>query len=212
MSIQTIIDSAQSITINRRAVVAQSVSRSQQIKTAERGYRVWKFTVSPSPGLKWENYRGMIEAIDNKDKITETQISLANNANMGWTVAYQGEFTQGALDAITISSVTGNSLTLTTLPTVSSTTIAFKAGDYIQPDGSRYPYTVVNTVLRGSGNTITLTVNRGMIADITLANAGILVGSQVTWRVVPVMLPDYTLTPGRFIAWSGDFELMEVIQ
>jgi hypothetical protein len=212
MSLQSVINHAQNIKIDRRAVVAQSLSRSQHIKTTERGYRLWRFTVTPSPGWKWADYRPTVEAIYNKDRITETEISLANNSNMAWTVAYQGEFTSGELSTITISAASGTSITLSNLPSVASSTIAFKAGDLIQPSGSRYPYVVTAPVTRGSGSTITLTVNRGVISDITLVGASILVGNNVTWRVIPMVLPAYNLTPGKLVNFDGDFELIEVIQ
>lgn len=212
MSIQTIIDSAQSIEINRRAIVAQTISRSQQIKTAERGYRAWKFIITPAGVLQWSTARSAIERLDNIDRITEEQITLANNAGMSWTTAYQGGFTSGALAAITISATTSNTLTLDNLPTTSSSTIAFKAGDFIQPNGSRYPYTVVNTVLRGTGNTITVQLNRGLLPDISMTGANILVGNQVSWRMVATKMPTYTLQPGKLVELNGTLELMEVIQ
>ena len=65
MSIQSIINNAQQIEIDRRRMVGQSISRSQRIKTAERSTsQPWKFKVSPPAQLSWTEGRVIAEAID----------------------------------------------------------------------------------------------------------------------------------------------------
>ena len=211
MSIQALIDDCQYLTINRRATTASTISRSKRLKTSERGYRVWEFNVVPSPGYQYDTNRDLLEQIDTVDRITEEQISFSNNSGLAYITEYKGDMSQLQADAITISSVSGTTITLTDLPTAGSSTILFAKGDYIQPAGSRYPYTVINTVYRGTETTVDVEVNRGVIEDITMAGASIYIGDAISWRVKALNMPTYSIAPGRHIVWEGDLLLMEVI-
>ena len=97
MSIQSMIDNAVSININRRAIVAQTISRSNRLKTSERGDRVWQFSITPTPGLKYETNRDLLEELDRVDRLLPETVSFSNNANLSWITAYKGELTQTQL-------------------------------------------------------------------------------------------------------------------
>jgi hypothetical protein len=225
MSIQNIINRAQQIEIDRRRMVGQSISRSQRIKTAERSTsQPWKFKVTPPAQLPWTTSRGFIELIDFNDRVNEYTISLNDVPGMNYITAYQGPLTQAQLDALTISTSTTATLILTTLPTigdaladtstvVTSATVIFAAGDIIQPDNSRYPYSVSAEVLRGSNTTTSVTLHRAIITSegINLVGHGLAVGNSATWRVVVAGLPTYTLIPMRQVQYTGDFELIEKV-
>jgi hypothetical protein len=214
MSIQTIIDRAQQIEIDRRRMVAQTISRSQRIKTAERSTsQPWKFKITPPGALIWTDNRGVIEVIDLNDRVNEYTISLNNNSKMNYITAYQGTATQAQLNAMTIYAVTTSSLVLTGLPSFSTSTILFNAGDYIQPANSRYPYTITANVLRGANTTTSVTLHRPIILseNITLTGQGVKVGNSCTWQVIVSGLPTYTLVPGKRVQYTGDFELVEKI-
>jgi len=214
MSIQNIINKAQQIEIDRRRMVGQSVSRSQRIKTAERSTsQPWKFKVTPPGQLPWTASRAFIEVIDLNDRVNEYTISLNDNSGMNYITAYQGAMTQAQLNALTISTSTTSTLVLTTLPTVSTSTVMFKAGDIIQPENSRYPYTITEQVLRGGDATISVTLHRPIITseNIYLVGQGVAVGNSATWRVIVTGLPTYALTPMRQVQYTGDFELIEKI-
>jgi hypothetical protein len=214
MSIQTIIDRAQQIEIDRRRMVAQTISRSQRIKTAERSTsQPWKFKITPPGALTWTDNRGVIEVIDLNDRVNEYTISLNNNSKMNYITAYQGMLTQALLNGMTIQAVTTSSLVLTGLPSVGATTTLFKAGDYIQPANSRYPYTITSDVLRGSNTTTSVLLHRPVILseNITLTGQGVKVGNSCTWQVIVSGLPSYTLIPGKRVQYTGDFELVEKI-
>lgn len=214
MSIQNIINKCQQLEIDRRRMVGQSISRSQRIKTAERSTsQPWKFKVTPPGQLPWTASRGFIEVIDLNDRVDEYEISLNAVSGMNYITAYQGSLTQVQLDALTISTSTTATLVLTTLPSVSSSTILFKAGDIIQPENSRYPYTVTAQVLRGTNTTTSVTLHRAIITSegINLVGQGVLVGNSATWRVIVTALPTYALTPMRNVQYTGDFELVEKI-
>lgn len=214
MSIQNIINGAQQIEIDRRRMVGQSVSRSQRIKTAERSTgQPWKFKVTPPGQLPWTASRAFIEVIDFNDRVNEYTISLNDNPGMSYITAYQGEMSQAQLDSLTISTSTTSTLVLTTLPTTATTAVLFKAGDIIQPDNSRYPYTVVSTVLRGASSTVSVPLHRAIITSegINLIGEGVRVGNSATWHVIVTGLPTYTLVPMQRVQYTGDFEFIEKI-
>lgn len=214
MSIQNIIDKAQQIEIDRRKIISQSISRSQRIKTAERSTaQPWKFKITPPGMLPWTASRGFIEVIDFNDRNTEYTISLNNNAGMNYITGYLGGITQGQLSSLTIQAVGTSTMTITDLPSVSSSTVVFARGDLIQPNNSRYPYTVVNTVLRGLTTTTSVTLNRPIISSegISLIGQGLKVGNSCTWRVLVTGLPTYQLVPMQRVQYTGDFELVEKI-
>ena len=214
MSIQNIINKAQHIEIDRKKFVGQTVSRSQRIKTAERSTaQPWRFKITPPAALMWAESRAFIEVIDMNDRINEYEISLNNNSAMNYITEYQGSMTQSQINNITIYSATTNTITLTNLPSVGSSTVIFAAGDFIQPANSRYPYTVTANVTRGVNTTTNVTLNRPIITseNIVLAGQGIKVGNTCTWQVVVATLPTYALIPNRQVQYTGDFELVEKI-
>jgi hypothetical protein len=214
MSLQTIIDRAQSIEIDRRRVVGQTISRSQRIKTAERASaQPWKFTVTPPGYLSWASSRDIVEVIDQADRVDEYTIKLSNTAGMNYITEYRGALTPVQLETITIQTVSTNTFTITNLPTVASNTVMFRPGDFIQPANSRYPYTVTETVTRGVTSSTNVTLNRNVITSesINLANQTLKVANSCSWRVVVSGLPTYQLTPMRLVQYTGNFELIERI-
>jgi hypothetical protein len=214
MSVQNIIDKAQQIEIDRRRVVGQTISRSQRIKTAERSTaQPWRFKITPPGSLPWTASRGFMEVIDLNDRVGEYTISLNNNPGLNYITAYMGELTQNQLNSLDIHAVNTNSLVITTLPSVSSSTVVFAQGDLIQPENSRYPYTVAQTVVRGLSTTTSVTVHRPIITSegVNLVGQGLAVGNSCTWRVVVAALPSYQLIPMRQVQYTGDFELIEKV-
>ena len=218
MSIQNIINKAQQIEIDRRKVVGQTISRSQRIKTSERASaQPWRFKVTPPPVLDWTSSRSFIEVIDFNDRSTEYTISLNSATGMQYITAYQGALNNTALGNLAVTGTTTSTLIVGTLPaidgTVTSSTVVFYAGDFVQPQNSRYPYSVTQTVVRGTGTTISVPLNRPIITseNITLTGNKVLVGNSVTWRVIVGALPTYSLIPSRRVQYNGDFDLIEKI-
>jgi hypothetical protein len=226
MSLQTIINSAQSIEFNRSAVVAQSVSRSGRLLTQARNWsKPWQFIVTPPAYLKWSTNRGVIEAILTADRHTEQTVSLATS----WLVPYRGDVTRtgGVLDYVTATAVSGTTLTID----VSSASIAdnayiFRAGDVIQFAGIgsdsltyRYPYVVTADVQKLTGNTTkTVTLNRGYLAQTnynplsaTNNQNKIKVGTACDWRVKLTKLPNVRYLPGELVEFTDTFEMIESV-
>lgn len=214
MSLQTIINKAQTIDFDRGRIITATVSRSQRLKTAERNAsQPWRWTVTPPGSLPWNTSRGIIEAIDYNDRDVEYTISLGNNPNQSYLVAYQGQLDSSQRSTITINTFTNSTLELGNLPSVSSSTFILKAGDFIQPNNSRYPYTVVNDVVRGSTSTVSVTTNRPVILSegISLIGQSLRWGADVTWRFVVLQKPTYSAVPYNRLQFNGDFVLMEKI-
>ena len=164
MSFQTILDISQTITVNNRRMVGQQYSRSGQVRTAQYVTSVpWVFTVKPHSFLYYPQVRDVIQTIDNLDRQTAATITFSSTT-LSWFTSYQGQLTSGQAAALTLASVpAANATTISVgnLPSVASSTIVFKAGDFLQL--GNYPYKVTTEVLRGSGSTVSVTLHRPVI-------------------------------------------------
>ena len=102
MSFQTIFEISQSISVQNRRTVGQQVSRSGQVRVAQYLTSVpWSFTVKPHSYLYYPQVRGVIQAIDNKDRQLPETITFASNL-LNWFTAYKGELVQAQVAAMTI--------------------------------------------------------------------------------------------------------------
>lgn len=216
MSIQTVINSAQTIEVSRPSLVATTMSRSGRLFTGTRNWaKPWRFTVEPKPIWRVADVRSVIEDIMTYDKHTEQSISLGSGG-AGWCVQYLGAApkTGNQLNNITFSSITGTTAVIGNLTGLTNGTYIFRKGDIIQPVGHRYPYVVTQDVQFTTGDTTkTFTVHRGYIpqTSYTLAGSGVLVGAGVSWRVKVSNLPSYKYVPGQLVEFTGAFELVESI-
>jgi hypothetical protein len=213
MSLQKIVDSAQSLEINRTRLVASTVSRNGRLLTASRNWvNPWRITVEPRPVWPWADYRQYFEPVINGDRLTTHTVLLGNTAP--WIIDYQGNVarTSNQLNApVVVQSVTGTTWTITTTGLTGQT--LFKAGDILQPVGHYYPYVVTaDTVI--SGNTTTVTTHRGYIpqTSYTIAGAALKVGAGCSWRVRVTGMPTYRMLPSRLAEFTGNFELTEVVE
>jgi hypothetical protein len=216
MSIQTIIDNATYIEINKRKVAASSVSRSGQLKTADRGVGVYGFVCGMHAGLTYSTNRGVLESLDTMDVINEANISLNNNTGMNYITAYQGDIEQAQLDNITMVGSNGANLYINCSGATGSGTL-FKAGDFIQPKGNtstyRYPYQVTSDVSFSVSANITVPVHRGVLPQTgtSITTGGLRVGNAVRFHVKSLNMPTYSIVPHDRIEFNNDFQLMEVI-
>lgn len=211
MSIQNIIDNAQNIEIDRRRVVGQTISRSERIKSAERASaQALKLTVSPQARFRYSEYRSVLENIQSTDRFQEQTVNLGQSHQ--YLTQYQGSLTPAQLNTMTVSVFTGTSVTFTNLPSVTSGTVIFKAGDWIQPAQSRYPYIITSQVSRGSLSVITATVHRSLITSESTTTTGtFFVGTATTIRVLVSDLPTFKTVQKDWAEWTGDFILVEKI-
>jgi hypothetical protein len=198
---QYIFDNAESISINRRSVVAQTQSRDGTVRTVSRGGQLWRFDVKLPDGISWQLLRPYIEAIDYADRYTVGTIQLDNPGYVSWLNAYRGNsanytgfaasWTQGA-----------SSITLTTSPTTTSG-FKFRAGDIIQL-GTGSVYSVRSDV---AFNSNTVNLNRPIL-DATGSGA-LQVAENVTWSVICTEMPSWTIFARDQVSWSSSFVFYE---
>jgi len=188
MSLQTIINHAETLEIDRRRVVGVQYTRSETAKTSETPTRnPWKFTITLPAALQYGENRALLEAIDQLDKSVPEIISFnagttsmvqgntqwvgkTASAGLGYLFAYQGGVLNidgtpnyAILNATTVTNFVGNQLTLTLPPkTITGGEVIFRAGDFIQIQGFPFPFTVRYDVV-SQANTqqqITVTTHR----------------------------------------------------
>ena len=216
MTLQVIIDSANSIEFDRRRIVSTSISRSQRIKTAERlTAQPWTFKITPAGAFKYGDNRGVLEVLYLNERTTEYTVRLANNPKLSYLTQYRGDLSTEQRTVLRTTATSTASITIDTLPAIAgditTATYVFKAGDFVQPANSRYPYTVTADVQRGSGTTVSLPLNRAIITseNTTITNQTLLIGTDTTMRLLVVDLPAYHLVPGGIVQFSGDFRVVE---
>ena len=219
MAYQTIFEIQQSMTVNNRRMIGQQVTRAGYVTVAQYLTAVpWVFTITPHNYLYYPQVRDVIQAIDNADRQTPENIYFSSS-NLSWFTSYQGDLTSGQAAALTLASVpaaNAQTISIGNLPSVSSAAKVFKAGDFIQfgnSSGTKYVYKVTEDVLRGSGSTVSVNINRPVIGT---PSTGTLtaVGSNVYFYLVAETCPTYTLNPmtsGAFVQWDSPFVFREFI-
>jgi hypothetical protein len=222
MSIQNIINIADTIQINRRKVIGIQYTRNEIARISELVTRnPWRFSVKVSAVLRYDlpATRALLEELDRLDRRIPEEITFANNSNLNWMFSYQGSLTLAERNALRVSrfgdsSHDYNELVLTGLPTTGansqSTAVMFKKGDIIQVAGYPYPFTVQNTqVLRGSSNTISITTHRENFIDNSVVNSSIVAGPAVEFNMFCTNMPTYTFVGKNMVQFDGAFELYE---
>ena len=210
---QNIFEIQQSMSVQNRRMVGQQISRSGQLRVAEYLTSVpWVFTVTPHNYLYYPQVRDVIQAIDNLDRQLPETI-VFSSTNLSWFTAYRGDLTSVQLTALTWSAASTNTQTLTVsgLPSVSSTAYVFKAGDFLQIGA--YSYKVKYDVQRGLGSNVSVQIHRPLIGS-TLSGSFDHTGNACTFYMVAEKCPTYTLNPmtnGAFVQWDGPFVFREDI-
>jgi len=200
---QTVIDRATTLSFNKRRKVAQTQSRSGVVKTTSAGGQVWEFQARLPDGPKYSEYRPLIEAMEAMDTVTIGQIQL-NNSGHSYISGYQGDLS--STSGITVSYSSGNTLSITAGATGLSSGNKFEAGDYIQLGSTGSVYTVASDVAH---NSTTITTHRPVLE--TAGSYSLIVGPSVTWDVICIEFPNYTLFGYDQIRWSGPFIFVEAI-
>jgi hypothetical protein len=203
MGYQWIVDNAETISIERKRVIAQTTSRTGVVRTVNRGPQPWVFDVKMPDGLKWVDIRGKISEIEYSDRSANEYIYL-NNANYSWLSKYQGN--SANYTGFRASWAQGAStITLTASPTTTSG-YKFRAGDLIQL-GTGKVYTVANDVEYG----YTSVLLHRPILDASGSNQSLNVGPNCYWQIKCTQFPSWTINPGGLVSWNGNFVFREVI-
>lgn len=224
MAFQDIIDSAVNIEVNRSKLVAQSVSRSGRISTASRNWaNPFRFVVTPKPIWSYDDYRQQFEPIFTADRYSSQQFSITNYntstgaviaTNMTWLTGYQGDLdnpANGTLDNYTATSGSGTSLVITKSGSPTVGDYIFRAGDYLRLQGARYPYIVSNDVQVTASSTATVTLHRGLLESFSSGTSIFVAWRAARFYATVTKLPQIRFLPGKFVEFTGDFELIEEI-
>jgi hypothetical protein len=204
MSFQIVIDNAQSISIIRRPIISQTVSRSNTVRSVSRGGNLWRFEVKLPDGPRWTESRTAISLIEALDKI-ETDVIQFNNSGHDWLFGYMGDLTN--ISAITVNvPSSGNTVTITGGATLASG-YRFLAGDIIQLGSTGKCYTIVEDV---AFNENTITLHRPLI-DETSGSKTLRVGPNCQWIVQCIQFPNWTLFARDQVSWDGSFIFQEVL-
>jgi hypothetical protein len=203
-SFQTVIDNAEAISFNRRKKVAQTTSRDGTVKSTSLGGQVWEFEVTLPNGPKWSEYRPLIERMEALDRVTVGTIQI-NKAAHSWLTGYQGSLS--TLSGIGVTFTSGNTVTIASGATgLSAGQFRFKSGDLIQLGTSGSVYSVVNDVIH---NGTTITLNRPVRE--AAGSYTLVVGQNVTWSVICVQFPKWTVFARDQVGWDGPFVFSEAI-
>ena len=219
--LQDVINKANFLTIDKRKVTAESISRSGHYKTAQRSPSLYSFTIGAPQGLKYSTNRDLLEDLDSMDRIVEANVDIgANNTSIAYITEYQGD--ANATIRTTKHEITGfnGNVFYITSDSWPASDYLFKKGDYLQPTGNtntyRYPYQVTSDVPNNSAANISVPVHRPILSQtgVTIASGSkgnFRVGSDVRFHVKAIKMPTYSVVPHDLIEFSADFELIEVI-
>ncbi len=216
MGIQNIVDEATFLTVDKRKLASQTISRSGRLKTAEVTSAVpYRFTVGVHEGLTYSTNRDVLEQLDALDVVTEEQIDIGStNTNLDYITSYRGGISSGT---ITCNGFDGKELYVNTSGVSGSGTL-FKKGDFLQPQGNtagyRYPYQVTSDVSFSAAANVTIPVHRPVIEQtgVALTSGNVVKGSDVQWFVKMTNKPSYTILPHDRFTLDDNLELVEVIQ
>jgi hypothetical protein len=198
---QTVFDNATTLGINKRKKVSQTVARDGTVKATSLGGQVWEFEVRLPDGDTWTKYRPLVEKMEALDRVSTGTVQISK-AGQNYINGYQGNLTNTT--GVTVSYSSGTTLTITGGATTSSGFI-LKSGDFIQL-GTGGVYTVVNDV---AFNQTSITTNRP-VRD-TAGTYTLKIGQAVTWSVLCVNFPKWTLISHNRVSWDGAFIFVEAL-
>jgi hypothetical protein len=78
MSFQWVFDNAQSISVDQKAIVGQTITRNQTVRAVSRGNAVKKYTVNMPEGMRWSTAAADIATIESLNRFTVANINLTS--------------------------------------------------------------------------------------------------------------------------------------
>ena len=224
-AIQTILDNCNGLTINRRKVVGQQITRNQIPRVSTTPTKnPWTMELDMPTSFKYSDARALMESVDTLDRTGYEDVTFSNNACLNWIFRYQGTLPLTQLNGLTVSSFVGNQLILSGLPPINQNRVIFEPNDLIQIAGFPYPFTSTTRVVRGTGGTIIVTTHRPNIITGSTTGLNILVGNNCIFRLFCPNMPVYKLIVGgatyaagntlinnALIEWSDPFQLYEYV-
>ena len=199
---QTVIDYAETISFNRRKKVAQTTSRDGTVKSTSLGGQIWEFEVQLPNGPAWTTFRPLIEKMEYLDRTTVGTIQIVKPEH-SYITGYQGNL--ASTSGITVSFSSGNTVSITAGASLASG-YRFRAGDLVQLGAAGKVYSVADDVVY---NGATITLNRPVRE--AAGSYSLIVGQAVTWSVICVQFPKWTIFGYDQIQWDGPFVFAEAV-
>jgi hypothetical protein len=81
---QFVFDNAESISVNNKAVVGQTITRNGVVRSVSRGATAKTFVVKLPDGIRWTDCQANIAAIDAADRFTEGNVTTASTGYNSW--------------------------------------------------------------------------------------------------------------------------------
>ena len=202
--LQTIINKASAMTIDRRKVVGVQITRNEIPRTSLTPTKQpWRFVLTMPPSLYYYNNRDLLEELDRLDRYQPQIVTFSDNACLSWIFRYQGTMNSGQINNMIVNSFVGNQLVLGGLPAIASTRVLFEPNDLIQIGAHTYPFTSTTRVTRGTGATVIITTNRPNIISTAVVGDGITVGNACDFNMFCPNMPTYKLVPGGAVRSNG---------
>lgn len=202
---QEVFNNATSIGVGKRKRVAQTQSRSGVIKSTSLGGQLWQFEVQLPDGTPYDEYRQTIEKLEALDRVQTGKVKI-NTPGQEWINEYQGDLSSSDQTSISVTTNGTNTVTFSSVATLSGSQYIFRAGDYIQMGTTGAVYTVAEDVAGGSAS---FKVHRPVReADSTYT---LVVGRDVEWTLICSDFPNWQLYGSRQVSWSGPFVFVEAV-
>jgi len=94
MSFQWVFDNAESLSLDNRDIVTQTITRDETVRATSYGQGKWKFTVKLPDGMPWDTSASYIQTLDNQYLITTETVTFSNNTGYdNWL--HNGDLVQG---------------------------------------------------------------------------------------------------------------------
>lgn len=84
MAFQWVFDNAETISMNQKAIVGQTITRNRAVRAVSRGTAPKVFTVKLPDGMRWSDVATYIQALDVADRFTTESITISNSGYNGW--------------------------------------------------------------------------------------------------------------------------------
>jgi hypothetical protein len=81
---QWVFDKAASVSVERKHLVGQSITRNGVVRSVDRGAMPLTFTVKLPDGMKWSETRTQIKALDDADRFTTGDVAFSNAGYASW--------------------------------------------------------------------------------------------------------------------------------
>ena len=201
-SFSNLINIAETITVNKRPIIASTTARDGTVRSVVRSYQPWRFEVKVPDGIMYRDIRGLLNSAENLQLSTFFHSFAApGSAGHEWIFGYLGDATNTLFNA---SWIKGSKEATVTGGVIPSGGMRFRAGDIIQFSGT--PIGVYTVVEDTSSTTVKL--HRPIIE--ATGSGPTRVGSSCLFYLRCTSFPNWTLFGSQQVQFDAPFVFSEV--